>query len=117
MVAENKSVSAPQNSANSDEWETVGKEASQKLNMDVGDVGIFVFEGVDKVVPEDFPDKAFEQLLFRNGDGDLFSSSSYKLKRAFIDVAVGTTARLTRMPDVDTGQASPMIDYRVEVKK
>ena len=99
------------------EWETVEQESGQKLEFDSpGDVFIGTFVEIALIEPEN--GESFEQHRFRDSQGTLWTiNGGFKLKRALSGVAPGSLVRLTYIGDVDTGQPSPMKDYRVDVAK
>lgn len=101
-----------------DEWETVIEDSGVPIEFQkFGDQFIGRFEGERTITPPDGTKESFTQQMFRD-DGVLYvMSGGYKLRAAFKDIAIGTRVRITYVRDVQTGQPSPMRDFRVEAAK
>lgn len=101
-----------------EEWDDLATESPTKMQFtDIGDVFIGTFEGISHITPSN-GDDPFDLLLFRNSEnGELCSTSGYKLMQAFADVPVGTLARIEYLKDVDTGRGNPMKDFKIQVKR
>lgn len=108
-----------------DEWETVAEESGEKMKFEtVGDEFIGTYEGLTHIVPKKegtTEEDEFDQLLFRDGNGKLYAlNAGYKLLEAFTGEnapATGSRVKLTYVGNVDTGQPSPMKDFRVQVAR
>lgn len=108
-----------------DEWETVAEESGEKMKFEtVGDEFIGTYEGLTHIVPKKegtTEEDEFDQLLFRDGNGKLYAlNAGYKLLEAFTGEAApekGSRVKLTYVGNVDTGQPSPMKDFRVQVAR
>lgn len=100
------------------EWETVVEESGKNIEFsEVGSQFIGTYIGTAHIVPPNGGDE-FDQQRFRDGAGTLYSvNGGFKLREGLKDVPEGATVRITYMGEVDTGQPSPMRDYRVEVRK
>lgn len=104
------------------EWETIAEESGEKLKFDtVGQKFIGTYEGISHITPKDTEKEEFDQLLFRDPSGKLCAlNAGYKLLETFSGEgapAKGTLVRLTYVGDVQTGQPSPMKDFRVDISK
>lgn len=99
------------------EWETVEQESGQKLTFaNVGEQ--FVGTYVETVLIEPDQGETFYQQRFRSPEGELYAiNGGFKLKRGLESASPGDLVRLTYMGDIDTGQPSPMKDFRVEVSR
>lgn len=66
----------------------------------------------------DNPDGAYTQYRFEAADGDVwFVNGNYNLQQGMRNVRVGSQCRITYVSDKDTGQATPMRIFTVEVAR
>jgi hypothetical protein len=108
-------------------WETVSDESGTLVNWEhPGESFVGTFIGTRHIVPPDAnsDDDEFDQQMFRanpdaTGDGEvLFAiNGGYKIREALKPEHEGRLIRITYVKDVDTGQPSPMKDFKVEVKR
>lgn len=99
------------------DWETVEEESGQKLAFNnPGEQFVGVYVGTETIHPEN--GDSFDQQRFRDDAGTLYAiNGGHKLRSAFEGVESGAICRITYMGEIDTGQPSPMKDYRVEIAK
>lgn len=105
-----------------DDWEfetVVTETPTQVILEEKGETFIGRYEGRQTITPDSKPDKAFDVLVFRGRDDNLYSMSpGYKLEKAFDDIEKESWVRITLMALIDTGYpGNPMKDYKVEVKR
>ena len=99
-----------------DQWSTVSEESPTKIVFDtIGDVFTGTFKGKLHIEPPDGEDP-FDVLTFRDDAGEFCSMGGYKLMQAFEEIPRETYCRITYVKNVDTGQPSPMKDFRVETR-
>lgn len=99
-------------------WETVQEESGRNLTFEnVGDQFVGQYVGTQTIHnPKD--DSDFDQQQFRDKDGTLWAiNGGFKIREATKDLPVGSVVRITYMGSIDTGQPSPMKDYRVEAQR
>jgi hypothetical protein len=100
------------------EWEVAVDENPSTVIFDtIGDQFIGTFERAQMIELPDSGGEEFCQLQFRNADGFFGINAGYKLSQAFSKIDPGTMCRITYVKDIDTGQPSPMKDFRVEVSR
>lgn len=99
------------------EWETVEQESGQKLTFaNVGEQFVGTFVETALIEPEN--GESFTQQRFRSPEGELYSfNGGFKVNRGLEKATPGDLVRITYMGDVDTGQPSPMKDFKVEIAK
>jgi len=99
------------------EWETVEQESGQKLTFaNVGEQFVGTFVETALIEPEN--GESFTQQRFRSPEGELYSfNGGFKVNRGLEKAVSGDLIRITYMGDVDTGQPSPMKDFKVEIAK
>lgn len=96
------------------EWQTVVQESGDQIIFDtLGDVFIGLFTGKQVANKDGEP---FTILTFTGADAKPYQTNAgWKLESAFEDIDAGEIVRITYVKDVDTGQASPMKDFRIDV--
>jgi hypothetical protein len=63
-------------------------------------------------------DGAYMQLRFQGEDGThYFTNANYSLQKAFANIRVGTTCRVTFTDEKDVGQRSMLKVYRVDTRR
>jgi hypothetical protein len=99
------------------EWETTETESGQKLTFaNVGEQFVGVFVETALIEPEN--GESFTQQRFRSAEGELYSfNGGFKVNRGLETATPGDLIRLTYMGDIDTGQPSPMKDFKVEISR
>jgi hypothetical protein len=99
------------------QWETTEQESGQKLGFDnVGEQFVGTFVETALIEPEN--GEAFTQQRFRTPEGELYSfNGGFKVNRGLESATPGDLVRLTYMGDIDTGQPSPMKDFKVEISR
>lgn len=60
---------------------------------------------------------SYQQARFQTDDGIFFTNANYSLKEGLKSVRTGTITRVTFVNDLDTGQASPMRIFTIEVSR
>jgi hypothetical protein len=99
-------------------WENVKEEAPDQITFDTpDDVLIAEYKGMDRITFTDRngEEKEFWQLRFRLPTGPAVVNGGYELVTTFKDIPEGSMTRTQLVKLVDTGQASPMKSYRVDV--
>jgi hypothetical protein len=102
-------------------WTTVSDEAANepetKIVFDqVGDEFTGKYLGMRMVEPSDPAEQPYRQARFERAEGELFfTNTGHSLRTGLKDVRVGSMVRITYTDNLDTGQASPMRIFRVEV--
>lgn len=98
------------------EWETVVEESGEKYVWEnVGQQFIGTYREQRTISAEGY--EPFDQQVF-DVDGKVVTmNGGYKLREAFADIPKGSLVRITYVGDIDTGQPSPMKDFRVEVAR
>lgn len=101
----------------SEQWDTVQEESATRVVFDeYGDSIKGTFIGPEEIAPQN--GEPFTLLLLRGDDDVVYAlNSSYKLDQAFGKVNPGDYVRVTYVKEIDTGEASPMKDFKVEVRK
>jgi hypothetical protein len=96
------------------QWFTHTQETGDQIVFDtIGDVFVGMFTG-KQVAQKDGDD--FTILSFTGTDGKPYQTNAgWKLEQAFEDIPPQTIVRLTYVKDIDTGQPSPLKDFRVDV--
>lgn len=99
------------------EWETTEQESGQKLTFaNVGEQFVGAFVETALIEPEN--GETFTQQRFRSPEGELYSfNGGFKVNRGLESANPGDLVRLTYMGDIDTGQPSPMKDFKVELSR
>lgn len=107
------------------EWRTVNEETSgeeTKIIFNViGDEFVGVYLGLREVAGRDEwgnPAPAYSQARFSdpsNPSDVYFTNCGYSLRNGLKDVRKGSLVRITWTSEQDTGQASPMRVFRVDV--
>lgn len=99
------------------EWETTEQESGQKLSFtNVGEQFVGTFVETALIEPEN--GESFTQQRFRTPEGELYSfNGGFKVNRGLESAVPGDLVRITYMGEVDTGQPSPMKDYKVELSR
>ena len=102
------------------EWRTVSagaEEEENKLVFDtIGDEFIGTYLGNRTIEPRDVTESSYQQARFRGEDNLVyFTNLNYSLRQGLKDVRVGKLTRITFVSELDTGQASPMKQFRVDV--
>lgn len=107
-----------------DDWETVVEESGRKITFEQpGDSFVGVYVGTTTIEQTGFekdgtPKQAFDQQRFRDTEGNLWAiNGGHKLREGLQAVEEGEIVRIVYMGDIDTGQPSPMKDFRVDRKK
>lgn len=98
------------------QWETVAQETGDQIVFDtIGDEFIGLFTG-RQTAQKDGED--FTILSFIGTDGKPYQTNAgWKLEQAFSDIPEQTVTRIKYVKDIDTGQPSPLKDFRVDVAK
>lgn len=104
------------------QWVTVSSDQEQeetKIVFDtIGDQFIGKFLGTRTIEPSDPSERPYVQARFEGTDGEVyFTNLGYSLRKGLRDVRAGHMVRVTYSDDLDTGQASPMKVFKVEVSK
>lgn len=98
------------------QWKTVSEEGSEeetKIVFDsMGDSFVGKFLGTRQI---DNADGNYTQARFEANGEVYFTNLGYSLRRGLSNVRVGSLVRVTWTDEQDTGQASPMRIFRVEV--
>lgn len=103
-------TTTPDDSAN-DGWEDVVTESQVKLDKD-GDEITGVMQGWSET------DSGIAQAHFVNDElGTFFINCGWHLKMQLKEVRKGTLTRIRRIGTQDTGNASPMVLYKVQTKR
>lgn len=99
------------------QWETTEQESGQKLTFaNVGEQFVGAFVETALIEPES--GESFTQQRFRSPEGELYSfNGGFKVNRGLESATPGDLVRLTYMGDIDTGQPSPMKDFKVEISR
>lgn len=92
-------------------WEDVDSEAQIVFDT-IGDRFVGTFVGWSESESKGIP-----QAHFVNDEGKFFVNCGWSLKQQLKDVAKGTLCRLIYVADQDTGQASPMMIFKVQIKR
>jgi hypothetical protein len=99
-------------------WDTVIQETGEQIIFDtVGDAFVGLFTGKREV---EVDGGTFTLLTFMGAGGKRYQTNAgWKLENGFMDADIkrGDIVRVTYVQDVDTGQPSPMKDFRVEVAR
>lgn len=99
-------------------WTTVSEEGSEEENKivfeNVGDSFEGTFLGTRV---QENADGNYTQARFQAGEDVYFTNLGYSLRKGLQSVRVGSLVRITFTGEQDTGQASPMRIFRVEVAK
>jgi hypothetical protein len=101
------------------EWEVAIEEAGEPIEFKtVGDafVGVFTGARLAKVVNSKGEDELFTILTFKGKGGVAYQTNAgWKLESGFSDADImrGDIVYVQYVKDVDTGQQSPMKDFRV----
>lgn len=95
-------------------WSVHTQETGDQIVFDtVGDQFIGMYTGPQKAEKDG---DSFTILTWIGTDGKPYQTNAgWKLEQAFSDIPNGTITRVTRCKDIDTGQPSPMKDFRVDV--
>jgi hypothetical protein len=95
-------------------WETQVEEIGSKVEFEnPGDTLRGIYLGAREV---DHEGDTFTVLSFRGPDGVLYETNAgWKLREGFADIAPGTKCQLIFTKWVQTGQPSPLKDYRIDV--
>jgi len=95
-------------------WSVHTQETGDQIVFDtVGDQFIGMFNGSQKAEKDG---EEFIILTLTGTDGKPYQTNAgWKLEGAFSDIPSGTVVRITYVKDIDTGQPSPMKDFRVDV--
>jgi hypothetical protein len=96
--------------ATEEEWEDIPTE-SQILFQAWGDEFIGEFNGWTET------SSGIAQAHFVTPDGLYFVNVGWSLKQQLKDVKKGTLCRITYVNDQDTGQASPMMIFKVQTRR
>ena len=104
-------------------WETVAEGSRTKVQFDtIGDVFTGEYQGTEEITnPND--GRTWMQYNFRGHSpaelsGELCAiNGGFAFRRAFESVPVGSLVRITFIKTVDTGQPTPMKDFKVEVAR
>lgn len=101
------------------EWETVEEESGLRLTFDnVGEAFIGEFLGIVRIEPTDGKTDPFDQAKFRDKEGTVYSlNPGFKASAGLAKANKGDMVRLTYTGDIDTGQPTPMKDFRVEIAR
>lgn len=102
------------------QWKTVSEgeeEEESKIVFDaIGDEFVGTYLGNRKIEPRDITESGYTQARFRGTDDFLyFTNLGYSLKKGLSNVRPGSLVRVTFVSELDTGQASPMKQFKVEV--
>lgn len=109
--------------ANSDpqsqpEWVTVSEDEVDELK--------FTFDLIGEALTGEFlgtrtlnnPDGPYTQYRYESSDGQVwFVNGNYSLQQGMQNVRIGSLCRITYVADKDTGQATPMRIFSVEVAR
>lgn len=100
------------------EWTTVSDaEAQEETKIvfeDIGDEFVGEFLGF-RELQDQASGQHYVQARFRLDDEIYFTRANHSLKNGLASVRVGQTVRIVYAADIDTGQASPMRGYTVQV--
>jgi hypothetical protein len=109
-----------------DGWTTVGEESGTLVTWEhPGESFTGEFVGTRHIVPPDAKseDDEFDQQMFRSNEdgtdvGDILYAinGGYKIRDALKPEYEGHLVRIIYVKDVDTGQPSPMKDFKVQVR-
>lgn len=100
-------------------WVTVSSEdvkpETKMVFEEFGDQFTGTFLGMRELPSLDGP---YYQARFSDANGEIyFTNANYSLRDGLKDVRKNTRVRVTLVAEQDTGQASPMRVYRVEVAR
>jgi hypothetical protein len=93
------------------EWEDVETE-SQIVFDTIGDEFIGEFVGWSESESKQIP-----QAHFKNAEGTYFTNCGWSLKQGLKDIKKGTVCRLLYVSTQPTGQATPMMIFKVQTKR
>lgn len=66
---------------------------------------------------EDEEGKPYTQIRWQVGEDFFFTNATYGLRQAYKGIRAGTVTRTRYVDDLDTGRATPMKVFRVDVAK
>lgn len=110
-------------------WTTVSDSSAQepetKIVFDqIGDEFTGIYLGTRQVEPADITERPYTQARFQGvtEDGErtdtvYFTNMGHSLRQGLREVRTGSLVRITYTDDLDTGQASPMKGFRIEVAR
>lgn len=110
-------------------WTTVSDSTEQepetKIVFDtIGDEFTGYFLGTRVIEPADITEKPYRQARFEGVDNEgektgevFFTNMGFSLREGLKTVRAGSLVRITYTDDTDTGQASPMKGFRIEVAR
>lgn len=100
------------------EWTTVSDaEAAEETKIvfeDIGDEFIGEFLGF-RELQDQASGQHYVQARFRVEEDIYFTRANHSMKNGLNSVRVGQTVRIVYASDIDTGQASPMRGFTVQV--
>jgi hypothetical protein len=99
-------------------WTKVSEEdqPETKIVFDtIGDEFTGKYLGTRTVEPNDPEERPYTQARFETDEGLFFVNTNHSLRSGMKNVRAGSLVRLTYTDNLDTGQASPMRVFRVEV--
>jgi len=108
-------------------WETVQEESATRIIFDtIGDEFIGQYKGSEHIAPEKEGSEEFDLFRFIGFDGNPYAvNHSYSLVTAMKKVEIDEWVRITytkdlatkRSRDDESGDVSPMKDFRVDVRR
>lgn len=110
-------------------WSTVSDASAQEPEVKIvfdtlGDEFTGIYLGFRVVEPAGITESPYRQARFQGvtEDGEktdtvYFTNMGFSLREGLKDVRAGSLVRITYTDDLDTGQASPMKGFRIEVGK
>lgn len=106
--------------ANTDEWTTISEERVDRTKVQfdtIGDQFIGVYDGNAEIPLKD--GNFLTQYYFTDPkDGvKYFINGTYRLNAVMARAPKGKLVRITYIEDVDTGQKSPMRDFRLDAHR
>lgn len=100
------------------EWTTVSDaEAQEETKIvfeDIGDEFVGEFLGF-RQLQDQASGQHYTQARFRQDEEIYFTRANHSMKNGLDNVRVGQTVRIVYASDIDTGQASPMRGFTVQV--
>lgn len=110
-------ANSPVNPNSDSEWVTVSEDELNETKWNFEILGESLTGEYLGSRTLDNRDGAYTQYRFRVGEDIYFINGNYSLSRGMGNVRTGSLCRITYVTDKDTGQATPMRIFTVEVAR